>query len=607
MRRSVVLAMAGLCIAGLVSAAQTSVAAPPEPDERVSVAAPYVRHDGGTDRVIQECSDPSTSTVADTPGDGDSDSNDGGMFRQGNEPSVAIDPTDPDLVFASWNDNCNVDLGGGWQGLAFSTDRGEHWTPSKIPGYPQDTSTEGMASPLHGRQAEAGDPLVAFDSDGRLFAGGIAFNRVNPQNGDVWVASYASTPHASGYPKDYLRTVVVGTGTPALNGIFEDKPSMEVDRTGGAHDGNVYICWSRFVGFNGRTKISFSRSTDSGQTFSRPIELSFGKDVQGCDIAIEHDGDVYVAWGTRNTPAAIDAQGLALARSTDGGASFAPAHQIATFTRYFPSDGPRDCGDGPFLCPSGFVFFRVPLEPRITADQSGLLPGIFATYNAVDPATVVPSTSSYSSAGANSGFVGRSVVNVIRSLNNGTSFGAPVKVDPAGGIGHQYFPDIDALGGKLVAVWQDNRTDNDYSVQLPIGNKLDGLGRPVASGTDVVATYASVSDDGSTFTPLGDMSSATHQPSYEMFGNRSIPFQGDYNWIALAFDPTTTPTSLFGYMVWTDNRDVLAGTDIRETDYVDGFDVNQCRTPAALEPDRCPNAHGLDQNIYGQSLTLPTG
>jgi hypothetical protein len=156
-----------------------------------------------------------------------------------------------------------------------------------------------MASPLHGRQAEAGDPLLAFDNDGNLFAGGIAFNRVNPQNGDVWVATYANRPHSSGYPKDYLRTVVVGQGTPALAGIFEDKPELEVDRTGGRFDGNVYICWSRFVGVGGRTKISFGRSTDSGRTFSRPIELSFGKDVQGCDIAIEHDGDVYVAWGTR--------------------------------------------------------------------------------------------------------------------------------------------------------------------------------------------------------------------------------------------------------------------------------------------------------------------
>lgn len=604
MRRAAFLAAAGALLVVFGAATVPSGAAPSEPDDRVTPATAYVRHDGGTDRAIQHCSDTSTSTAPDTPNDGDTDSNDGGAFRQGNEPTVAIDPTNPNLVMAAWNDYCDTDLGGGWMGIAYSRDRGESWTPSKIPGYPTDTSAEGMASPLHGRQAEAGDPLLAFDNDGNLFAGGIAFNRVNPQNGDVWVATYGAQPHASGYPKDYVRTVIVGTGTPALNGIFEDKPELEVDRTGGRFDGNVYLCWSRFVGFSGRTKISFSRSTDSGRTFSRPIELSFGKDVQGCDIAVEHDGDVYVAWGTRDTPSAIDEQGMAIARSTDGGASFAPAHQIASFTRYFPSDGDRNCGDGALTCPSRFVFFRVPLEPRITADQSGVLPGVYATYNAVDPSTVVPSTTSYSSAGSNSGLVGRSVVYVIRSTNNGQTWSAPASVDPAGGRGHQYFSDIDALGGKLVAVWQDNRTDDAYSVQRPIGNTLDAQGRPVSSGTDVVGTYSAVSDDGMTFVPTGIISSTTHQPSYEMFSNRQLPFQGDYNYVALAFDG---PSSLFGYMAWTDNRDVRPGVDIRETDYVDGFDVFQCRTPAALEPDLCPNAHGLDQNIYGQSTTLPAG
>jgi hypothetical protein len=228
MRRSLLLALAGLLVVGLAFTAQPSVAAPPEPDDRVTPASDYVRHDGGSDRAIRHCSDTSTSTAPDTdPNDGDTDSNDGGAFRQGNEPSVAIDPTNPDLVFASWNDYCDTDLGGGWMGIAFSGDRGETWTPSKIPGYPSDTSVEGAASPLHNRQAEAGDPLLAFDNDGNLFAGGIAFNRVNPQNGDVWVATYANDPHPSGYPKDYLRTVVVGRGTPGLAGVFEDKPELE--------------------------------------------------------------------------------------------------------------------------------------------------------------------------------------------------------------------------------------------------------------------------------------------------------------------------------------------------------------------------------------------
>ncbi|HEX2770962.1 MAG TPA: hypothetical protein VHN18_00860, partial [Micromonosporaceae bacterium] len=74
--------------------------------------------------------------------------------------------------------------------------------------------------------------------------------------------------------------------------------------------------------------------------------------------------------------------------------------------------------------------------------------------------------------------------------------------------------------------------------------------------------------------------------------------------VALAFDSATT---MFGYAAWTDNRDVRIGDDIRETDYDDNFDVHQCRTTAQPEPDACPNAGGLDQNIYGQSIGLSVG
>ena len=126
---------------------------------------------------------------------------------------MAIDPTDPDVVVAGWNDYCMTDLAAGWMGLGFSTDGGQTWANSALPGYPLDDSTEGSRSPLKGR-TDSGDPLVAFDNDGRLFVGGIAFNRVKPQLGSVFVSTYGPNPGPAGatgqLPKDYLRTVIVG-------------------------------------------------------------------------------------------------------------------------------------------------------------------------------------------------------------------------------------------------------------------------------------------------------------------------------------------------------------------------------------------------------------
>jgi hypothetical protein len=75
-------------------------------------------------------------------------------------------------------------------------------------------------------------------------------------------------------------------------------------------------------------------------------------------------------------------------------------------------------------------------------------------------------------------------------------------------------------------------------------------------------------------------------------------------------------------MSWTDNRDVVPGTDPREEEQ-DGFDVLQCRVdlgedsqedrgegPLARRDqpysgDNCANGGGLNQNIYGSSLRLP--
>jgi hypothetical protein len=404
---------------------------------------------------------------------------------------------------------------------------------------------------------------------------------------------------------------------------------LEVDRTGGEHDGNVYVCWSRFTGF-GQNRILFSRSVDSGETFSKPYSITTPglASVQGCDIAVEGDGDVYLTFRTFGDSSARRANGLGFARSTDGGASFSDAELIRSITPYAPADPARDCGDGAFECPTGFVFHRVPLEPRATADQMSEGDGVFLTYNEIRPGSEEESDSSYTSAGG--GQVGQSLVYVVASYDDGESWEDPVAVDEAE-TGHQFFPDVDALDGTLAVVWQDNRTDADYDVQFPIGNKLDEDGNAISSGgsltdpdDDIVNSFVATSPtEALAFGDAIQVSSEGHQSAYEMFGNRDIPFHGDYNWISLALDEAG---ALFGYASWTDNRNVVPGSDPRELEeqegFDDGFDVLQCRDDLAdsveglLDPamplarrdapfggDTCANGGGLDQDIFGISFT----
>jgi hypothetical protein len=76
----------------------------PDGDDKVTGQL-YVRHDGGSDIGISHCNNPGTDQAADNdPADPDVDSNDGGNRRQGNEPVAVIDPTNPSVIVAGWND-----------------------------------------------------------------------------------------------------------------------------------------------------------------------------------------------------------------------------------------------------------------------------------------------------------------------------------------------------------------------------------------------------------------------------------------------------------------------------------------------------------------------
>jgi hypothetical protein len=607
LHRGVVLLAAGSLAAATVSL-DASADAAVSPDGPVTVDTSYVKANGR----------------APTPGDAITTC--GTNRRQQNEPTVAVDPANTAIITSGSNDYCTVELAGGtWAGFYRSTTSGDTWTDSLLPGYPTDQSPEGLASPLHQRGiTNAGDPVQAWDRNHRLFYMGNAFNRVFPQNASVWVATYDQDA------AHYVRTVIVGRGTPALAGRLHDKTSIEVDRgLASPYSGNVYVAWSLFQG-NGNNEIMFARSTDHGATFSHPMKISEGSlGNQSPDIAVTRNGTVYVAWNGTVGSRATGRDAMLWVRSTDGGRRFTKPAVAAEFDGYDATDtvgdpeaaeeaheqafenadGPesevepsaagnaRDCGSGPFACLSGFVFFRHHSQPRITADPADASNTVYMTYDATVPATEVPSTSTYNTAPVRNGtlMVGQGAIYFKKKVGDGP-WTTGTRLAPTA-VGHQFFPDINADGGYLFALWHDSRNDPGYSVQNPPGNATAKDAAGFHLPTVGLDTYGATSNDGGTTWSVVRLSSVSQMPNYEMFGDRRVPFHGDYNYVSSIGN--------FAFGTWTDTRQVVGGDDPR---YVggEGFDVHQCRAvqqDGTFGPDTCPNAGGLDQDIFGTSYT----
>jgi hypothetical protein len=543
-----------------------------------------------------------------------------------NEPAVAVDPRNPRVIVGSSNDYCGVfaengtfiGLGSIWLGYYRSENGGASFTSSLVPGYPGDASP--YAARAHVRTASSGDPVLAWDNEGRLFAGSESSGDVAGTAktfGDVWVATYENQGGAGGATtndgKEFVRSIDVaqGSAAPNLLGVFHDKTAIEVDRTGGPCNGNVYFAWARFTGntpngFN--SSVYFVRSTDHGQTFSAPLKLSQTvHDIQFPDIAITGDGHVYVTYRqfadvrSNSTVDAIDYNA-----STDCGASFSAPQLIQAFEPYDPTDLYDSgglagvCGDLVVHCVSGYTFMRGGTQVRATSDQRDASHDfVYVVYDPSIPGTEVSSGTTYGSvtsedlpARYHRNVGSQSGIYFFRLDGATGAHTTPVLIDdPQGRGGLQRFPDISVDAGSMHAVWWDSRNDPCYSPQRPLGNCADR--RTVAS---LDAFAASGSTATLSWSPATRVSEVTSNPNWEQFGGRASPFGGDYLYIS--------SVGPFSYGVWTDWRDVVAGSDPREGGDADadGADVMQCRAQnpdGSFGPDTCPYAGGLDQNIYG--------
>ena len=526
-----------------------------------------------------------------------------------NEPAVEVDPRNSNVIVGSSNDYCAVYNGANdadgapipsgpiWLGYYRSETGGGSFASSLVPGYPGDTSSLAALSGV--RTASAGDPVLAWDNQGRLFAGSESSDDpagTKKTFGDVFVARYVNS--GGGTLNDGNRfagsTIVAkGSSAPNLLGKFNDKTAIEADRTSSSCAGNVYFAYSRFTG-NGGVGIFLSRSTDHGATFSSPMKLSASiHDVQGPDISVTGNGHVYVTF-RQFAAQGNQADAIVIVKSTDCGATFSPPQLLTGFIPFDYTDQQtgggvaRDCGDGANGCTSGYTYPRNGTLPRSTADQSDAAhEWVHIVYEATVPGSVVSTGTTFGSDDVQ-GKGGQSSIYYARYDGSTGVTTAPARID-AEAVGHQLFPDIAASGGTLHALWWDSRNDLTYSKQRPIGNDAAGN---VGPSLDV---YASSKPAGGAWSAPARLSDVSSNPNYEQFGGRTVPFAGDYLWVSSQGGRT------FG--VWTDWRDTVAGVDQRETtaDEV-GADVKQCRVATSgggFTGDKCPRDGGLDQNIYG--------
>ncbi len=434
-----------------------------------------------------------------------------------NEPTIAVDPTNPNILVAGANDY-RLELSRSfkytvWMGYYRSTDGGKTWNNSFVPGYPGDISSEGRDSPAHGFQGMS-DPVLAFDSQGNAFYLGLIipanFGYGNSSKEGVIVARYAD--HGAKYMGTALVTLEPTTA-------FSDKPCMAIDNSGGPSDGNIYVGWTRSPAV-----ILFSRSTDHGKTFSPPQVVlapktslaGFPAEARGCTITTDAKGNVYLFWRDQNICdfvrsfkgcqelAGDQRESISMSVSNDAGRSFLavfPIQKIRPFDQVFEDA----------TVPPGFRHRSFP-----SAASDGQNVYIVWDEKLTDQ--------------------GSQIV-ISCSADQGLRWSKPAVVAPAT-TGYQVMPTVTVADGLVKVAWYDSRNDPQFSPKNPLMRRLDVYYAEAPVGCPVhfpASESIRVTD-------------RSFDPNLKMFGGGRVPFIGDYISIASGGGKT--------HVIWTDNRDV---------------------------------------------------
>ncbi len=200
-----------------------------------------------------------------------------------NEPSIAIDKNNPDIMVAG----CNLK----W--VAYSNDGGKTWT------------TDTMKSSL----GVWGDPVIICDTNSMFY-----YFHLSQRPGRDWLDRIICQKST-----DMGKTWNDGSFT-EVDGKQHDKEWIVVDRK----TNTLYMTWTVFEKYGSKnpddsSHILFSKSTDQGESWTKPLRINDrGGDcidddstVEGAVPAVGPDGELYVVWAGHEK--------LYFDKSTDGG------------------------------------------------------------------------------------------------------------------------------------------------------------------------------------------------------------------------------------------------------------------------------------------------
>ncbi len=173
----------------------------------------------------------------------------------------------------------------------------------------------------------------------------------------------------------------------------------------------------------------------------------------------------------------------------------------------------------------------------------------------------------------------------------------PTRLAPEA-IGHQFFPDINADGGRLFAIWHDSRNDPGLQRAEPAGQR-DGQGRERASTCHRRTRHLRRLLE-STAAPPGRRRRLSTRSADAQLRDVRRPAGALPRRLQLRLERGRLR------LRHMDRHPRGASGDDPRYEGGEGFDVFQCRTAGAdgtFGPDTCPNAGGLDQDIYGAGIT----